>query len=292
MSDTKCYVIMPFSKTTYKHTEDYWNWHYNDFLKPEIERGKDICVRRSIPLHGDILSKIILDLIESDIVVADLTDFNPNVFWELGVRHSFTPGTIIIAEQGTHLPFDISGNSILFYEDSSNKAVQIDNTKFTEDLNRAIEYCISNPDESDSEVLDTIHGRGPIYELIHRKQTIRRLNALGMEISLNKELCKEIDTIAKDIIDKDSKMVFSSRFSTPAIELFLTECYIQAEDDLMLGNSYMLKIREINQQLDSWRINMKAIAQWLPRELILLIKFCDSFLKRIDENIARLKSLK
>ncbi len=31
----RCFVILPFSKTTEKHTEEYWNKHYNEFLPYE-----------------------------------------------------------------------------------------------------------------------------------------------------------------------------------------------------------------------------------------------------------------
>ena len=49
------------------------------------------------------------------IVVVDLTDSNPNVYWELGVRQSFKHGTITIAEKGTELPFDLGVKGTLFY---------------------------------------------------------------------------------------------------------------------------------------------------------------------------------
>lgn len=89
---------MPFSKTTDKHTEDYWTEHFERFLKPLIEENPGLEARRSEPLRGDILRQIITDLVVSRVVVADLTDHNPNVYWELGVRQSFQHGTVTIAE--------------------------------------------------------------------------------------------------------------------------------------------------------------------------------------------------
>jgi hypothetical protein len=49
------------------------------FLKPLIEKIEDLEAFRSEPLRGNIASQIITDLVNSDIVVADLTDHNPNV---------------------------------------------------------------------------------------------------------------------------------------------------------------------------------------------------------------------
>jgi len=87
-----CFVITPFSKTTDEHTKRYWTEHFKSFLKPLIDENPDLEARRSKPLRGDILREIITDLVVSRVVVADLTDHNPNVYWELGVRQSFKHG--------------------------------------------------------------------------------------------------------------------------------------------------------------------------------------------------------
>ncbi|MFH1483175.1 MAG: hypothetical protein ABIG98_02830 [Chloroflexota bacterium] len=105
----QCFVIMPFSKTTDKHTEEYWNEHFQEFIKPLIQEHP-LQPHRSDPLRGDILRQIVTDLVTAPVVVADLTDLNANVLWELGVRQSFKHGTITIAEdEGVRLPFDLAG---------------------------------------------------------------------------------------------------------------------------------------------------------------------------------------
>lgn len=112
----RCFVIMPFSKTTAKHTQEYWTKHFDDFLKPLIEESLQIEAFRSEALRVDIVKQIIADLITSDVVVADLTDHNPNVYWELGIRQSFKYGTITIAEESTKLASDIEKKGTLFYK--------------------------------------------------------------------------------------------------------------------------------------------------------------------------------
>ena len=78
-SPKRCFVIMPFSNTK-SHNQEYWTKHFELFLKPLIEGIEQVKGFRSEPLRGSIASRIILDLNYSDIVVADLTDYNPNVF--------------------------------------------------------------------------------------------------------------------------------------------------------------------------------------------------------------------
>jgi len=101
-----------FSKTTEDHTQEYWLHHFNDYLKPLIEENPELEARRSQPLRGEILGQIITDLVTSHLVVADLTHRNPNVYWELGIRHSFTHRTVMIAEYGTQFPFDVAHYNI------------------------------------------------------------------------------------------------------------------------------------------------------------------------------------
>lgn len=144
---------MPFSKSNKHHSKKYWTNQFSNFLKPEIEKLENIEVHRSEELRGDIVKDIIISLYESDIVIADITDHNPNVFWELGVRLSLQYKTITIAEEDTVIPFDVSTKKVLFY--SSKKKPDI-NKQFFTDLNNAIHDCINNPDKSDSVVIDTL----------------------------------------------------------------------------------------------------------------------------------------
>jgi len=63
-----------------------------------------------------ISNQIVRDLIEADLVVADLTDLNPNAFYELGIRHSAERPAIQIAKNGTDLPFDIHDLRTIFVD--------------------------------------------------------------------------------------------------------------------------------------------------------------------------------
>src|SRR5689334_1444473 len=48
---------------------------------------------------GMIGDRVITDIINAELVVADLTDLNPNAFYELGIRHSTERPTIHIAKE-------------------------------------------------------------------------------------------------------------------------------------------------------------------------------------------------
>jgi len=65
---------------------------------------------------GMIGDSMISDIIHADLVVVDLTDLNPNAFYELGIRHSTEKPTIHIARAGTILPFDNAAHRTIFVD--------------------------------------------------------------------------------------------------------------------------------------------------------------------------------
>lgn len=69
---------------------------------------------------GVILQDIVKRIIEAKIVIAEITpeERNENVFYELGYAHALGKSTILLAERGRKLPFDVTGYRCLFYENS------------------------------------------------------------------------------------------------------------------------------------------------------------------------------
>lgn len=116
MDRKKCFVIMPFSKTTDKHDEEYWNTFFDTIKEVMDELGYD-CNRSEVGPYK-LFTNIISNINSSNIVVAVLTDFNPNVWYELGIRHTLKTGTIMLLQEGQKPPFDIGDYGIIFYKDS------------------------------------------------------------------------------------------------------------------------------------------------------------------------------
>ena len=113
----RCFVIMPFSETTERHTAAYWDNFFSKFVKPSVERLGYSC-SRSIAQPTNIIKDILKELLNADLVLAVLTDFNANVWYELGIRHALRKGTIMMIEDGQKLPFDISQYGVIKYEDN------------------------------------------------------------------------------------------------------------------------------------------------------------------------------
>lgn len=76
-----------------------------------------IVVRADTLTGNDVMQDVIQMLREADIVIADLTDMNPNVFYELGLRQAVKGKCInIICDNGDELPFDISHHRAYKYK--------------------------------------------------------------------------------------------------------------------------------------------------------------------------------
>lgn len=58
--------------------------------------------------EGLITNQIIEHLIEDDLVVADLTGLNPNVFYEVAVRHAARKPIVHLITTGQDIPFDVA----------------------------------------------------------------------------------------------------------------------------------------------------------------------------------------
>jgi len=252
LDDRICFVIMPFSETTSMHTSDYWTNHFDNFLKPLIEENAQLTATRSRAVRGSIPREIITSLINSPVVVADLTDRNPNVYWELGVRQSFRHGTITIAEEGTNLPFDIYGKGTLFYSTTGNAKFADFNIRFKE----AIKDCLDNPDRPDSDVLETISGRGSLFEIFRKEEALRRLDAVIAECDRNLKTLKWASSAAKICREgTQQKRLDIYRLSTPAIEMLLTNRYLREEPEFyQLVTDCWEALAVINNHLVDWRL--------------------------------------
>lgn len=103
------FVIMPFDS---EFTEVY-----ESFLAPILkEVGYEVL--RADDLYGqrNILRDIVRLIAESNIVVADLTALNPNVFYELGLAHALQKPVVMLTQSIEELPFDLRGYRVISYD--------------------------------------------------------------------------------------------------------------------------------------------------------------------------------
>ncbi|GMA14039.1 hypothetical protein E5F05_18650 [Deinococcus metallilatus] len=121
-----CFIIMAIGEQVHAGsivTSADLRSRYDNLIKEAILKaypGIDVIRADDVAVPGSISSDIVERIMSSDFVIADVTYPNPNVFYELGLRHASRIGTIIIRDRsGPMVPFDISHLRFIEYEDTT-----------------------------------------------------------------------------------------------------------------------------------------------------------------------------
>lgn len=150
MDNKKCFVIMGYGiRTDYTTGREIdLDKTYKNIIKPAAEAAGLECIRADEVIHsGTIDVPMYQNLIESEVVIADLSTNNSNAFYELGVRHALKPKTTIaIAENNFIPPFDINHTLIHKYEHLGKDIGYDEVNRFRNKLINTIETVLSNQD--------------------------------------------------------------------------------------------------------------------------------------------------
>ena len=93
---------------------------YREVIKPVCsKKGFKAFRADDVFKPGVILQDIRRGIVDSDVIIAEITPVNANVFYELGYAHALEKPTILLANRNTEkLPFDVSGYRVIFYDDT------------------------------------------------------------------------------------------------------------------------------------------------------------------------------
>lgn len=113
--EKKCFVITAIGE---ENTEirRHITGVINAAIRPVLEKEYEVKVAHESCSIGSITNEVIVDIYESDLVIANLTGLNPNVMYELAIRHATRKPVIQIMEKNSaKLPFDITTERTIFY---------------------------------------------------------------------------------------------------------------------------------------------------------------------------------
>jgi hypothetical protein len=165
-----CFVVQGFGKKT-----DYTDGRVLDLnasyeiIKEAVEAAGLQCVRADeIPHAGTIDTPMYEMLLSADLVIADLSTYNLNAAFELGVRYALRPSaTIIVAEENFKYPFDVSHIVIRRYKHLGEEIGYKEAKRFRDDLKQTIE-AIRAEHHTDSPVYSFLPGLKPPQRVVTR----------------------------------------------------------------------------------------------------------------------------
>lgn len=177
-NERKCFIVTPIGDAD-SEIRRHIDGIIDQAIVPALKnKFKEIIVAHRKYEVGSITNAIIKEIIESDLVIANLTKLNPNVMFELAIRYSFGKPVIVIAERNTKLPFDINSENTIFYVNDPTGAAEL------KDLIIKFE---SNIDYTKDEY-------GPVYD------SVKRISMLRVHESADSKK-NHIDTYMLDSMD-------------------------------------------------------------------------------------------
>jgi hypothetical protein len=268
----RCFFITPIGSSNSE--ERLIADQLRDILKKILkEHDYDLVRADDFGRPGSLGHQIIKLVIESDLAIADITQDNKNVFYELGIRHSTGKPTILIANSNVfgsnaddktvkknRVPFDIAQQKIISYDFQDDKIKAISN--FEEEIKKHLKYIYSyiddinnpvssfdnfkpieiSPNSIDNTLFTIINylTRGYFTLYINRKMT--KLSSESFFV------LKDVSNlIMNDIKDKVENLVFeglvetsgllNNRIHSKVISLLMQEFKAVSVNDLLFWNT-------------------------------------------------------
>ena len=237
----KCFVIMPISDVD-GYPKGHFNRVYDYIIVPACKQEGYEPIRADATSKSNvIIVDILRNILECDMAICDLSSRNPNVFYELGFRQAFNMKTVLMKDDQTDRPFDVSTIRSINYESSLridlvNKTIT-ELTKALKETNEMSEkepnsllklLSIDNPAKlpdrqklslDSSLILQAIQDLSmDMHRSMNRKRIIDGGNARSNEVMLpNGQIVK----IGDHIFDNKKKMEIGEVIDTDSNAIFL-----------------------------------------------------------------------
>ena len=131
INEKLCFIMMPFSDPTVSGV-------YDQIIKPIVE-GNGLTPTRadSFKTSTPIMPDVWRGITTGRVLIAEMSNFNANVYYELGLCHAINRTPILMIQKGQELPFDLKHFRTIFY---SKELAELQNAR--EELDKFIKEAL------------------------------------------------------------------------------------------------------------------------------------------------------
>ncbi|MGC8229005.1 hypothetical protein ACP2W0_08380 [Pseudobacillus badius] len=181
-------------------------------------KQENISVAHRISKSGSINKQIINRIVDDELAIVNLTGLNPNVMYELALRHAIRKPVVQICELGTRLPFDIVDERTIFYTNDMKGVLDLKKQLF----------------DHIKDALDEHEPDNPIYRAITEKMIIKKASVENLDINISEYMIKRLDSIEQAISMNDQQNSKNYKFeNTHDVEDFRLAVEIRAKQDIV-----------------------------------------------------------
>ncbi len=179
----------------------------------------------TISTPGIISSQIIRQIINARIVVADLTGRNPNVFYELALRHAFAKPVVQLMAVGEAIPFDVAPTRTIRYELDLDAAAEA-RDELTRQIGSALDknFHVESPVSVAASLQDLYRHAHPetqvlesiLEQLVSTKEAISELSRLYRPAASANEIPQYVQDRVESVMgryEREITLIESARFA-------------------------------------------------------------------------------
>lgn len=306
-----CFIIMPFAtvKGQSNLTKIDLDFIYENKIKKAVlefeyqgEKYFDEVVRYEEKV-GSIVKGIVQKLQNADLVIADLTGLNPNVMYELGVRHSLKRGTIMLTQDFSTFPSDLRDYFAIEYHFTKDiHSLEIDYNNFKIDLHKAMNevFTTNKPDSPVLDVLKTNILYKDEEEIISIKEQIIILKSFYTDLVDLQEIIEGFKADKNILKNKPNKafieimtlLVNSLRSKLGLVSFKVSEKYLFV--DIEMTKNFLDEIVKVLQMDDYLQVSLNLPENENPFaektvEMIFDSEYIDPVFLRKKRDIRRIK---
>jgi hypothetical protein len=202
------------------------------------EFGLKVARGDRVPTPGQITVQIVRSLVESTLIFADLTGRNPNVYYELGVVHSFGKPVVILVDKAASLSFDTQNERVVTIGDEGEISVtHADEAK--KELRSVLEVVLEDDYRAEN-LITSVASLRSLEDLAPR-------NPLASEVAALRDLGERTHQAIQDLLAKPSP---TNSPDYLALRRFVD--YLASKGAISLEDSADLITHDSSVQFDAW----------------------------------------